>query len=118
MKQKTYAIILLLLLPLLVGWKTSDMVEVLMKEIGFKLKKKEAITIPFSNRVETRYTFFHRLHQYTTIRDYNNGFIEIQSRYRSKEKDENTWNLTVKRTVEIGSFRNTIYRIFVLGDAR
>lgn len=118
MKQRACAILLLLILPFLVGWKTYDPIESSMRDIGFRLKKREILKIPYSHRVETRYVFTHRLHSVTTIRDYNNGFVEIRSHYRSRSGENNKWNLSVMRTVEKGNFRNTVYRIFVLGDTQ
>lgn len=116
--KRAYAIFLLLLLPFLVGWKTYDPIESSMRDIGFRLKKRELLKIPYSNRVETRYVFTHRLHSVTIIRDYNNGFVEIRSHYRSKGGESSKWDLSIMRTVEKGNFRNTVYRIFVLGDTR
>jgi hypothetical protein len=89
-----------------------------MRELGFKLKKKEQIKIPYTDRTETRYTFTHRIHRLVIIDEYHNGFIEIRANYKAGSKDPNQWNLTVRRTVEPDAFRDTIYRIFVLGDTR
>jgi hypothetical protein len=108
--------IIIMCLPLLVGWTSLDFVETTMKEFGFRLKKKENINIAYTDRKETRYTFTHRIHQTVVIDEYHNGFVEIRANYKSASKDVNQWNLIIRRSVERSSLRDTVYRIFVLGD--
>jgi hypothetical protein len=111
-------LILLLCAPLIIGWTSVGIVESSMREFGFKLKKKEQIAIPYTDRTETRYTFTHKIHHVVIVDEYHNGFIEIKANYKSSKKDPNPWNLTVRRSVKPDVFRDTIYRIFVLGDTR
>jgi hypothetical protein len=102
----------------LIGWAPIDVVETSMKELGFKLKKKENINIPYTDNSEIRYTFVHRVYPVVIINEYPNGFIEIRANYRSqtRPREQIKWDLTVRRTIEKQTFRETIYRIFVLGD--
>jgi hypothetical protein len=116
-RKRLFALLLIVIcLPFLGGWFYPDSIEVTMKEFGFKLKKKQDIIIPYTDQKETRYIFTHKSQPVVIINEYPNGFIEIQANYSSTSKDETRWNLRVKRTVERGAFRDTIYRIFILGD--
>ena len=87
-----------------------------MKELGFKLKKKTVIEIPYSDKTYIHYAFMHPLHKGVTVNEYINGFIEIKASYQSSGKDSIPWNLTVSRVVTGETFRDTIYRIFVRGE--
>ena len=116
---KSLSVILLIcLMPLLGGWSYPNGIQASMRELGFRLKKKENITIPYSNRIETRYVFTHRIHSIAIVHDYHNGFVDIQARYRSSKKEPKKWDLVVSRTVRTEEFRNAIYRVFVLGDSQ
>jgi hypothetical protein len=118
MRSNKFIILLLLILclPFLGGWTSVDYVETAMREVGFKLKKKENVNIPYTDRKETVYVFTHRIHRTVIVNDYHNGFIGIHANYRSGAKEENKWHLSINRTVESSAFRDTIYRVFVMGD--
>jgi hypothetical protein len=98
------------------GWFDNGVIEHSMRSIGFKLQKKDTIKIPYSNKSVTRYTFTHRIHRRVIVENYQNGFIEIKSYYRSANRDPNQWNLTTSRVVTNDSFKDTAYNIFVKGE--
>ena len=107
---------LLTVFPILAGWTYNGFIENSMKELGFKLKKKTTVEIPYSNNTYIHYTFVHPIHKVVAVNEYINGFIEIRAHYQSSKKDPTSWNLSVSRVATSETFRDAIYKIFVRGE--
>jgi hypothetical protein len=118
-RQKVNKILLCLLictLPLLGGWFHHETVEGVMRDYGFRLKKKEALRVPNSSQANVRYIFTHRMHKTVIVNEYANGLVEISTQYNAGKKESPQWGVDVMQVVTKSEFRQTIHRYFMKGE--
>jgi hypothetical protein len=104
-----------MILPLLGGWFSGDTIEGVMKEHGFRLKKKQTLPLANSNQQTNHYIFIHRMYKAVIIDEYSNGLVEITTQYQAHRKDNPQWQGNISQVVERGNFRQTINKFFMTG---